>query len=49
MGKSRASALGWTCSPKCRYLSGGNITLQGILIRQTIVSIPVIENGGRND
>jgi uroporphyrinogen decarboxylase len=31
-GKSRASALGvdWTCSPRnARYLSGGNITLQG--------------------
>ncbi|HUH26009.1 MAG TPA: uroporphyrinogen decarboxylase [Flavobacterium sp.] len=32
MAKSRASALGvdWTCSPtNARYLSGGNITLQG--------------------
>lgn len=32
MGQSRASALGvdWTCTPRnARYLSGGNITLQG--------------------
>ncbi len=32
MAKSKASALGvdWTCSPRnARYLSGGNITLQG--------------------
>jgi uroporphyrinogen decarboxylase len=32
MAKSNASALGvdWTCSPKnARYLTGGNITLQG--------------------
>jgi uroporphyrinogen decarboxylase len=37
MGKSKASALGvdWTCSPRnARYLSGRNITLQVILIRQ---------------
>ncbi|NCT08752.1 MAG: uroporphyrinogen decarboxylase [Flavobacteriia bacterium] len=43
MGKSGASALGvdWTCSPKnARYLSGGNITLQGNLDPSKLLSSP---------
>ena len=47
MGKSRASALGvdWTCSPRnARYLSGGNITLQGNFDPSRLLSpIPVIK------
>ena len=47
MGKSRASALGvdWTCSPtNARYLSGGNITLQGNFDPSRLLSpIPVIK------
>ena len=47
MGKSRASALGvdWTCSPQnARYLSGGNITLQGNFDPSRLLSpIPVIK------
>jgi uroporphyrinogen decarboxylase len=43
MGKSRASALGvdWTCSPRnARYLSGGNITLQGNFDPSRLLSPP---------
>ena len=47
MGKSRASALGvdWTCSPRnARYLSGGNITLQGNFDPSRLLSpIPTIK------
>ena len=47
MGKSKASALGvdWTCSPKnARYLSGGNITLQGNFDPSRLLSpIPTIK------
>jgi uroporphyrinogen decarboxylase len=47
MGKSKASALGvdWTCSPRnARYLSGGNITLQGNFDPSRLLSpIPVIK------
>ena len=47
MGKSRASALGvdWTCTPRnARYLSGGNITLQGNFDPSRLLSpIPVIK------
>ena len=47
MGRSRASALGvdWTCSPRnARYLSGGNITLQGNFDPSRLLSpIPVIK------
>jgi len=47
MGKSRASALGvdWTCSARnARYLSGGNITLQGNFDPSRLLSpIPVIK------
>ncbi|KPM31083.1 Uroporphyrinogen decarboxylase [Croceitalea dokdonensis DOKDO 023] len=43
MAKSGASALGvdWTCSPKnARYLSGGNITLQGNFDPSRLLSPP---------
>ncbi|PCE66539.1 uroporphyrinogen decarboxylase [Sediminicola luteus] len=43
MAKSRASALGvdWTCSPKnARYLTGGNITLQGNFDPTRLLSPP---------
>jgi uroporphyrinogen decarboxylase len=43
MAKSNASALGvdWTCSPKnARYLSGGNITLQGNFDPARLLSPP---------
>ncbi|WP_455170532.1 uroporphyrinogen decarboxylase [Aegicerativicinus sediminis] len=43
MSKSGASALGvdWTCSPKnARYLSGGNITLQGNFDPARLLSPP---------
>ncbi len=47
MGKSKASALGvdWTCSPRnARYLSGGNITLQGNFDPSRLLSpIPTIK------
>lgn len=47
MAKSRASALGvdWTCSPRnARYLSGGNITLQGNFDPSRLMSpIPTIK------
>ncbi len=47
MAKSRASALGvdWTCSPRnARYLSGGNITLQGNFDPSRLLSpIPTIK------
>lgn len=47
MGKSKASALGvdWTCSPRnARYLSGGNITLQGNFDPSRLLSpAPVIK------
>ncbi|MCF8713724.1 uroporphyrinogen decarboxylase [Joostella atrarenae] len=47
MAKSKASALGvdWTCSPKnARYLSGGNITLQGNFDPTRLLSpIPTIK------
>lgn len=47
MGKSRASALGvdWTCSARnARYLSGGNITLQGNFDPSRLLSpIPTIK------
>ena len=47
MAKSKASALGvdWTCSPKvARYLTGGNITLQGNFDPSRLLSpIPVIQ------
>jgi uroporphyrinogen decarboxylase len=47
MGKSKASALGvdWTCSARnARYLSGGNITLQGNFDPSRLLSpIPVIK------
>ena len=47
MGKSKASALGvdWTCSARnARYLSGGNITLQGNFDPSRLLSpIPTIK------
>ena len=47
MSKSKASALGvdWTCSPKnARYLTGGNITLQGNFDPSRLLSpIPTIK------
>jgi uroporphyrinogen decarboxylase len=47
MGRSKASALGvdWTCSPRnARYLSGGNITLQGNFDPSRLLSpIPTIK------
>ncbi|EIJ38466.1 uroporphyrinogen decarboxylase [Galbibacter orientalis DSM 19592] len=47
MAKSKASALGvdWTCSPKnARYLTGGNITLQGNFDPSRLLSpIPTIK------
>ena len=47
MAKSKASALGvdWTCSPRnARYLTGGNITLQGNFDPSRLLSpIPVIK------
>ena len=47
MAQSKASALGvdWTCSPRnARYLSGGNITLQGNFDPSRLLSpIPVIK------
>ena len=47
MGKSKASALGvdWTCTPRnARYLSGGNITLQGNFDPSRLLSpIPTIK------
>jgi uroporphyrinogen decarboxylase len=47
MAKSKASALGvdWTCSPRnARYLSGGNITLQGNFDPSRLLSpIPTIK------
>ena len=47
MGKSKASALGvdWTCSPRnARYLSGGNVTLQGNFDPSRLLSpIPTIK------
>ncbi|UOB15936.1 uroporphyrinogen decarboxylase [Abyssalbus ytuae] len=47
MSKSKASALGvdWTCSPQnARYLTGGNITLQGNFDPSRLLSpIPVIK------
>ena len=45
MSKSGASALGvdWTCSPKnARYLSGGNITLQGNFDPTRLFSPPAV-------
>lgn len=44
MAKSNAAALGvdWTCSPKnARYLTGGNITLQGNLDPARLLSPPL--------
>ena len=44
MAKSNASALGvdWTCSPRnARYLTGGNITLQGNFDPSRLLSPPV--------
>ena len=47
MAKSKASAIGvdWTCSPKnARYLTGGNITLQGNFDPSRLLSpIPTIK------
>ena len=47
MGKSKASALGvdWTCTPRnARYLSGGNVTLQGNFDPSRLLSpIPTIK------
>ena len=47
MGKSKASALGvdWTCSARnARYLSGGNVTLQGNFDPSRLLSpIPTIK------
>ena len=43
MGKSKASALGvdWTCSPRnARYLSGGQVTLQGNFDPSRLLSPP---------
>ena len=53
MAKSGASALGvdWTCSARnARYLSGGQITLQGILILAPTLSIPTpLKRSEEND
>ena len=47
MSKSKASALGvdWTCSPRnARYLTGGDITLQGNFDPSRLLSpIPTIK------
>lgn len=53
MARSNASAIGidWTCSARnARYLTGGNVTLQGNFDPARLFSPPAdIKNGNPND